>query len=141
MEVALGTRARWSSRYVGYDPDLPGYHIVGDIASVMLRAQTDDLPDRLVLAIQTLPSAMPMMEGFTFASPCVMISGEPFKDGGLTVSRRADSSLPWQVAPAVEADEYFVFELLSDEVRITFMPAAVELLRTPCKLSWVDWYR
>ncbi len=141
LEVALGRRARWSSQHPGYDPNLPGYHIVGDIASVSLRAQTDDLPDRLVLAIQNLPSAAPMMEGFTFASPCLMVQGEPFKAGSLTVFHRADSSLPWQPAPAVGADEYFAFELLSDHIRITFMPAAVELLRTPCGLSWVDWYR
>lgn len=141
LEVALGRRARWSSRHAGYDPNLPGYRLVGDIASVSLRAQTDDLPGRLVVAIQNSPSAIPMMEGFTFASPCLMVSGEPFKAGSLSVSRRADSSLPWQPAPGVNADEYFAFELLSDEVRITFLPAAVELLRTPCKLSWVDWYR
>lgn len=141
LEVRLGRRARWSSQHKGYDPNLPGYHIVGDIASVSLQAQTDDLPDRLVLAIQNLPSATPMMEGFTFTSPCLMVEGQPFKAGVLAVSRRADSSLPWQPAPAVGADEYFAFELLSDHIRITVMPAAVELLRTPCRLSWVDWYR
>jgi predicted outer membrane repeat protein len=141
LEIALGRRAQWSSLYTGYDPDLPGYHLVGDIASVTLRAQTDDLPNRLLLAVQTFPGGLPMMEGFTFATPCLMISGEPFKEAGLAVSRRSDSSMPWQVASGTAAGEYFVFELLGDEVRITFLPAAIELLRTPCKLSWVDRYR
>lgn len=141
FEVALSTRARWSPRHAGYDPNLPGYHIVGDIASATLRTQTDGLPGRLVLAIQTSPGGTPMLEGFTFEAPCVMISGGPFKGAGLTVYGRADSSLPWQADPGIPADRYFNFGIIDDEVRITFLSAAVELLRMQCKLSWIDWYR
>jgi hypothetical protein len=141
LEIALGRRAKWSPRYAGYDPNLPGYHIVGDIASASIRAQTDDLPDRLVLAIQTSPGGMAMLEGFTCAAPCVMVSGEPFGEAGLAVSKRADSSLPWQVDAAAQAAAYFTFDRVGDEVRIIFLPPAIELLRTQCKLSWVDWYR
>ena len=141
FEVALSSRAKWSPGHAGYDPNLPGYHIVGDIASATLRTQTDDLPNRLVLAIETSPGGTPMLEGFTFEAPCVMITGGPFKGAGLTVYSRADSSLPWQADPGVSADRYFSFGIIDDEVRITFLSAAVELLRMPCKLSWIDWYR
>ena len=141
IEIALGRRAKWSSRHAGYDPNLPGYHIVGDIASATLRAQTDDLPDRLVLAIQTSPGMIAMLEGFTFAAPCVMVDGEPFGEAGLTVSMRADTTKPWQVDADVQPGAYFTFDRVGDEVRTTFLPPAIELLKTPCKLSWIDWYR
>jgi len=141
LEIGFGPGARWSSRQAGYDPSLPGYHIAGDIASVSLRAQGDDLPDRLVLTVQTSPGGVAMMEGFAFEAPCLRIHGEPFAEGGLSVSRRPDSAQLWQTASAISPAEYFRFERLDDEVRITFLPPAIHLLRTPCKLSWVDWYR
>jgi hypothetical protein len=141
LEIALGRRAQWPATHEGFDPNLPGYHIVGDIASATLRPRKDDLPDRLILAIQTSQGGTAMLESFTFAAPCVMISGEPFKGAGLTMSGRTDSTLPWQPEPDGRADEYFTFEITGDEVHITFLPPALELLRTECKLSWIDWYR
>jgi hypothetical protein len=141
FDIALSPRAKWSPRHAGYDPNLPGYRIVGDIASANLRAQTDSLPDKLVIAIETSPGGIPMLEGFAFTAPCVMISGSPFAAGGLTVSTRGDSSLPWQAAPGLPADAYFAFAIADGEVRVTLLSPALELLRMPCKLSWVDWYR
>ena len=141
FEVALGRRAGWSPLHTGFDPELPGYHLVGDIASITIRAQSDDLLDRLVLAIQTSPGQVPMMEGFTLAAPCLKIEGEPFRNEGLTCYRRVDSSRPWQVEPDVEAGTYLQFDIVGDEVRITLLPAAMELLRMPCQISWIDWYR
>lgn len=141
LDITLSKRAKWSPLHAGYDPNLPGYRVVGDIASVTLRAQINDLPSRLILAIQTSPGMIAMLEGFTFTAPCIMVNGEPFGQAGLAVYRRADSSRPWQLEPGVPADALFTFAIVGDEVRITFLPAAIELLRMPCKLSWVDWYR
>jgi len=141
FDIALGVRAQWSGLHKGYDPNLPGYRIAGDIASVTLRARIDDLPAKLVLAIRTSPGMAPMLEDFTCAAPCVMLSGEPFKDAGLTCSKRADSSLSWEVVPDAATDTYFKFDAVGDEVHVTFLPAAIELLRMQCRISWIDRYR
>jgi hypothetical protein len=46
------------------DPDLPGYHVTGDIASIVLRPQLSLLPDKIVVAITTSPGMRPMLEDF-----------------------------------------------------------------------------
>ena len=141
IELSLGKRASWPPGHEGYDPDLPGYHIVGDIASVALRVATDRLPCVLILAIQTSPGMPPMLENFTLVGPQVKLSGEPFNpDGGLTYFKKVGSD-DWEDVPAVETDAYFKFEICDDEVRVTFLPRAVELLRDDCTISWIDWYR
>lgn len=141
FEIILGPKAKWFPLYTGYDPGLPGYHVIGDIASVTLRALADHPPDRLVLAIRTSPGMQPMLESFTFTAPLVKISGEPFNKGGLAWYKRANSSMPWQADPAVQVDKYLKFEVVGDEVRVTFLPPAIELLSVQCEVAWIDWYR
>ncbi len=141
FEISLGSRAKWSQQYEGYDSSLPGYHIVGDIASVTLRARTDSPPDMLVLAIRTSPGMPPMLENLTFAAPCVMLTGEPFKGAELDYFTRENSSMQWHNAGKVQTGTYFTLDVVGDEVRVTFLPAAIELLRVECKISWIDWYR
>jgi hypothetical protein len=142
FELVLGPRAEWSQDHVGYDPNLPGFHIVGDIASVTLRARTDQPPDELILAIDTSPSTTPMLENFTLVSPYAKLSGEPFNSlVGLTYFRRVDCSQTWEAVPDAESDPYFTFEITGGEVHVTFLGPAIELLRAECEISWIDWYR
>jgi hypothetical protein len=142
FELTLGQRASWSQGHEGYDPNLPGYHIVGDIASVTLCATVDRLPCELVLAIQTSPGMAPMLENFTFISPHVKLSGEPFNsDAGMMYFRRGGDSSEWEAVPELDADAYFKFEIRDDEVHVTFLPQAIGLLRAECMISWIDWYR
>jgi len=141
FEISLGNRAKWSQQYKGYDPNLPGYHIVGDIASVTIRARTNDLPETLILAIRTSPGMPPMLENFTFAAPCVMLTGEPFKGAELDYFTRDNSSIDWQGPSKVQTGTYFKFGVFGDEVHVTFLPPAIELLKVECKISWIDWYR
>jgi hypothetical protein len=141
FQIILGDKAKWSPQFEGYDPNLPGYHIVGDIASVTMRARTDDLPEALILAIRTSPGMPPMLENFTFAAPCVMLKGEPFKGGELDYFARANSSVEWQGRSKVPIDTYFKFDVVGEEVHVTFLPPAIELLKVECKISWIDWYR
>ncbi len=61
FQIVLGDKAEWSPQFEGYEPNLPGYHIVGDIASVTIRARADDLPEALILAIRTSPGMPPML--------------------------------------------------------------------------------
>ena len=83
----------------------------------------------------------PMLEHFTFTAPCVALTGEPFKDDQLDYFTRINSALEWQGPTKVQAGTYFNFDVVGDEVRITFLPPAIELLKVECKISWIDWYR
>ena len=140
--LTLGKRASWPADHEGYDPNLPGYHIVGGIASVTLHARRGKLPRELVLAIQTSPGMPPMLENFTLVGRFVKLSGEPFNpDAGMTYFARIADSDEWQAVPEIETDVYFKFEIRDDEVRVTFLPRAIELLRAECVISWIDWYR
>jgi parallel beta-helix repeat protein len=141
FQIILGDKAKWSPQFEGYDPNLPGYHIVGDIASVTMRARADDLPETLILAIRTSPGMPPMLENFTFAAPCVMLTGEPFKGAELDYFTRDNSSVEWQGPSKVQTDTYFKFDVVGDEVHVTFLPPAIELLKVECRISWIDWYR
>jgi hypothetical protein len=140
--LALGAKASWPTGYEGYDPNLPGYHLVGDIASVKLRARTGTPPGELVLAIQPRPGVPAMLENFTLVSPCAELSGEPFNaDAGMMYFERIGCSDQWQAIPVVDTGAYLKFELRGDEVRVTLLPKAIDLLRAECTVSWIDWYR
>ncbi len=141
FDISLGSRAAWSQQHKGYDPALPGYHIVGDIASVTIRGRVDNLPEKLILAIRTSPGMPPMLENFTFAAPCVTLTGEPFKGTQWDYSTRDNSSADWQGPSKVGAGTYFNFDVVGDEVHVTFLQKAIDLLRTECRISWIDWYR
>jgi hypothetical protein len=142
FELSLGPKASWSASHEGYDPNLPGYHIAGDIASVTLRAGTGTLPCELVLVIQTSPGMAPMLENFTLVGSCVKLSGEPFNpDAGITYFERVGCSDEWQAVAGIDTDAYFKFEICDDEVRVTLLPKAIRLSRAGCTISWIDWYR
>jgi hypothetical protein len=141
VRIRLGKGVSWAGEPNAFDANLPGYHVVGEIASLTMRARIDKLPTKLVLAIQTSPGMAPMLENFTFAAPCLRIGGEPFGGAGLACSTRANSTLPWQDAPGVDPKSYFTFAIVDGGVRVIFQPKAVELLRTECSVSWIDWYR
>jgi len=142
FELMLGKKASWSQGREGYDPNLPGYHIVGDIASVTLRAKTDRLPCELVLAIQTSPGMPPMLENFTLVNPFVKLTGEPFNpDAGMMCFRKVDGSDEWEPVPEIAIDAYLKFEICDDAVRVTFLRKAIELMRAECTILWIDWYR
>jgi hypothetical protein len=142
FKLVLGKRAAWAQGQEGHDPNLPGYHLVGDTASITLQARTENLPDRLVLTIRTSPGMPAMLENFTLAGSHVKLSGEPFNDQvGLTYFTRVDCSDAWTAMPDISTDGYFTFETVGGEVRVTFLPKAIELLKARCTISWIDWYR
>jgi hypothetical protein len=142
FELTFGKKASWSQGHDGYDPNLPGYHITGDIASVTLRAKTDRLPCELVLMIQTSPGMPPMPENVTLVGPYAKLSGEPFNpEAGMMYFERVNSSDGWKAVSEVATDAYLRFEISGDKVRVTFLPQAIGLLRAACTISWIDWYR
>jgi hypothetical protein len=142
FELILGKNAGWHEDHKGYDPCLPGFHLVGEIAAVTLKALTDERPDKLVLAIRTSPGMHPMLENFTLAGPHARLSGAPFNPNvGLTYFRRVGCSDQWEAVPDIKTDGWLTFEIAGDEVRVTFGPDALDLLRAECTISWIDWYR
>jgi len=64
FQVEFDGRAKWTEWHKGFDSDLPGYHVTGDIASIVLRPRPGRLPDKMVIAITTSPSMRPMLEHF-----------------------------------------------------------------------------
>jgi hypothetical protein len=142
FELVLGRNATWAAGQVGYDWRLPGFHVVGDIASVILRGRTRRMGDTLVLAIRTSPGLPPMLENFTLAGPDVKLDGAPLNpEIGLTYFRKAAGSETWEAMPGVGTDAYLTFAVVGDEVRVTFAAPALDLLQTECMISWIDWYR
>ena len=83
-----------------------------------------------------------MLENFTLASPYMKLSGEPFGEQvRLTYFSRVDCSDAWTIMPDMSTDGYFTFGIVGDEVQVTFLPKAIEMLKTRCTISWIDWYR
>jgi hypothetical protein len=70
------------------------------------------------------------------------IGGEPFNpDAGMTYFERIGCSDEWRAVPEINTDTYLKFEICDDEMRVTLLPKAIELLRAECAVSWIDWYR
>jgi len=78
FQVELDGRTKWTERHKGFDSDLPGYHVTGDIASIVLRPRPGRLPDKMVIAIKTSPGMMrPMLEHFKVTTKDVTLT-QPF---------------------------------------------------------------
>ncbi len=140
FEVVLGKGAGWTGEPGGYDEDLPGYRVTGGIASLTIAARVEELPDELVLAIRTSPGMPPRLEGFELTAAFVKLRGAPF-GGGLEYLGKVDCSQEWQADPGVDTGQYVQFEVVGDEVHVRFTRLGVDLLRTVCGISWIDWYR
>jgi len=141
FELTLVKKARWSPGHKGYDPDLPGYRIVGDIASITLKPRTKKIPKKLVLVIQTSPGMPPMLENFTLAAPEITITTALPNHQKIAEIRHPKSPKPWETAEQVPKDTYFHFAVIGDRVHVILLPKAMKLLTDQCKISWIDWYR
>lgn len=136
FEIEMTRKAVWTEGHEGYDPDLPGYHLTGDIATITLKPVTGELPDNLVLKITTSPGMRPNLEGFMVKSGDVAIQTSMGSE--LMQVNTPDyprEGICWQM------DDYFAFELADDAVLVIFQPKGMELLKAECVISWIDWYR
>jgi predicted outer membrane repeat protein len=48
LRISLGKGVEWAAEPNRYDPNLPGYHVIGEIASSTMQARVSSLPDRSV---------------------------------------------------------------------------------------------
>ncbi len=140
FEIRFAKTATWGKGMVGYDPDLPGYHVSGDIASLRLRpAAGGRPPEKLVLAISTSPGQKPHLDHFRLAVLGGQIEIEPFAE-------QARPRVMWtgrerNTFQYAERGAYFTFAVVGDEVQVVFQADVMELLSGECSISWIDWYR
>lgn len=120
FQVDFHGRARWTEGHKGFDPDLSGYHVTGDIASIVLRPRSAQLPDTMVIAITTSPGMRPRLEHFKVSTKDVTLS---------------------LALPAVRKGGYFQMTVLGKEVLVTFLPKAMALLEGDITITWIDYYR
>ena len=139
--ITFGKTARWTEGREGFDPQLPGYHITGDIATIHLRPRSDRLPQSITLAIRTSPAMRPNLESFVLSTKENVIDTAPSNGTGLTDVKDPTGKTPWQPVARVKTGTYFRFAVRGKEVHVTFLPKAMELLKQECKVSWIDWYR
>ena len=141
FDVVLGKGAAWSPEHAGYDPKLPGYHLIGDIASITLTRRTDRVLKKLVLAIRTSPSMPAMLENFTLAAPDITLSAAMPSEQKLVEIKNPKAAKPWETVATEDKAAYFKFEVVGDEVRVTLLSEATKLMTGQSKMSWIDWYR
>jgi GT2 family glycosyltransferase len=129
--------ARWTEGHEGFDPELSGYHITGDIAGVILDPRTNRLPGKLVLAITTSPGMRPNLEGFFVTGTNLAI--ETALSDGLDYSTVKNPGAGTR--SSVKKGTYLQFRVVDKAVHVTFLPRAMPLLEKKCKIFWIDWYR
>ncbi len=131
----------------GYDSKLPGYHVEAQIATLLIHPCSNNksrnkLPNKLVLAIRTSSGERPMLERFSLISSKLIITSALFN--GLDYERVQtinNSKSGNQQVSKVPKGTYLRFEVVGEEVDVTFLPKAMELLKKGCKVEWIDWYR
>ena len=137
FEMTMVKTAKWTEGHEGYDAEMNGYHITGDIAKVRIRPLPGKTPEKIVLAITTSPSMRPMLEHFQVTTSEGMIQSATFD--GLDYDSVTDKT--GKETGRAKRGEYFKYEVVGREARVTFMPKAMELLKGECEVEWIDWYR
>lgn len=137
FHIEFGRNAKWTEGHEGYDADLPGYHITGDIASIVMTPTGHNPPKTLVLAITTSSGMRPMLENFEAVTSGSEIDTALFN--GLDYESVGNKETG--VGYRAKRGTHFKFDVVDKEVRVTFLPEAMPLLRGKCKVSWIDWYR
>jgi hypothetical protein len=137
FRIEFGERVSWTEGHEGFDPTLPGYHVTGDIASIVLHPTGHNPPETLILAITTSPGMRPMLEGFKVFTSDTEIDTALF-DG---LDYESVGNMGARLTHRVKKGTHFKFDIVDKEVLVTFLPDAMPLLRGKCKVSWIDWYR
>jgi len=139
FELIFHEGVNWSDNHEGFDPSLPGFHVVGGVGEVVLRPITEKLPEKFILAIRTSPGMPPMLESFMLVSPDTVLESVPF-DSSTTVWN-AETDSPKDILFKVAGGTYFQFEVVGAEIYVSFLPRGMSLLKKECKIRWIDWYR
>jgi hypothetical protein len=140
-----------------YDPHLPGFRVEAAIATLRIRPHLGYItgrtpgrkpPDRLVLAIRTSSPAHPMLESFALITSDMTVQSslnqteEEIRSTVKPQNTSGTNGAPDErLVHHVPRGTYFRFEVVGEEVHVTFLPKAMGLLQRECRVEWVDWYR
>jgi hypothetical protein len=135
--IVFDNRVQWTEGHEGFDPDLPGYHVTGDIARLILHPTNHPPPPTLVLAITPSPGMRPMLERFQVATADVEIDTTSVEVVRVESVRDRRTGFTHEV----QKGTYFTFEVVGQAVRVTLLPEALRRLDGALHISWIDWYR
>jgi len=127
--------------YAGYQADLPGFRVVGDIASLRLDRISDRASGPLVLGIRA--GGRPMLEHFEAAAAdgSWAISGSFFDGTGEMDVQTPTTDGKATMVHRAPANTYLRMDIVGDEVRLTLKPALLEQLGEQFTVRWIDYYR
>lgn len=135
--IEFDNRVRWTEGHEGFDPDLPGYHVTGDIARLILHPTGHPPPEGLVLAITPSPGMRPMLERFQVATAAIEIDTTLVEAVQVETVRDRRTGVTHEVRKGT----YFTFEVVGQAVRVTLLPETLRRLAGALHVSWIDWYR
>ena len=145
FDVELLRKTSFAPGRDGFDPALPGYHLVADIGGIKLTprkapvdATTHRVTDVLILRIATSPGMPPMLEGFTITSERGSLQTFLSKEGppADTEIRARDGK-----TQIVSSPRYVEMKVVDKTVEVRLLPPAMEWLKNGGTIQWVDWYR
>jgi len=150
FDVSLLKKARWAPGREGFDAALPGYHLVGDIASIRLTPAKEmsgpaggRAVDELVFRIQTSPGMPPNVENLTIIAGGLSLSTALSNgaDGKGTIEIRRLSEGRRSASEMVPQSRYIGLKVVGGAVELRLLPAAVALLKDGGEIRWIDWHR
>lgn len=144
FEITLAGRTKFAAGREGFDPALPGYHLVADIGTINVSPRKVDASDKariaetLVLRIATSPGMPPMLEGFTITSERGTLQTFLSKEG-----KPADTEIRGKDGKTqiVASPRYVEMKVVGKEVEVRLLPPALDWLKNGGTIQWVDWYR
>ena len=141
FNIRLVRGVKWTSDTLRFDPRLPGYHLSGGIGTIELHRESEMSSDRLVLEISTSPGMQPNLESFTLGWGDTLLKVAPFVPGSLSDVIAKNTEGRWKTVSQRDTQDYFEFQRRDSTVTVSFLPAALLLMRRECTITWIDWYR
>ncbi len=145
FEITLVGKTKFAAGHDGFDPALPGYHLVADIGAINLTprkagadAEKVRVAETLVLRIATSPGMPPMLEGFTITSERGTLQTFLSKEGPPADTEIRGKDGKTQI---VSNPRYIEMKVVGKEVEVRLLPPALDWLQNGGKIQWVDWYR
>jgi hypothetical protein len=97
--------------------------------------------DRLCLEIWTSPGMPPNLEEFMLTWWDTLIRASAFGDSSMSEVITKNTDGRWKTISQMETKSRFSFERGDSSVTVCLLPEALGLMKTECKVSWIDWYR
>jgi hypothetical protein len=83
----------------------------------------------------------PNLESFTLGWGDTLLKVAPFVPGSLSDVIAKNTEGRWKTVSQRDTQDYFEFQRRDSTVTVSFLPAALLLMRRECTITWIDWYR